>query len=747
MVEQPHTLLEQATPILTAIEQRTAHIMSQMRLAVNILLHRREKNPLYTRDMAPLEVEATALSIFNIERYAHHWSALVPGNDALRAALIHLLAERHPFAKADAPRVVENLGLDDPATQQTYQALFGQALADIYREEVPGLAAIVSRYGDTDLTSTDTVDRVLDTVFERDIDIAMDWRLVQRGATLFTRGETGDSLYVLLDGRLRLVTEAEGVERTLTELGRGAVIGEMSLLTGEPRSATAYALRDSEVCTLSREAFDKLVEKYPVVMNQLTITIAQRLQVASTQAFMQRPHSIAIIPISEGVDDFAQQLQAAFMPHGLTRNLNRETLADLMAEMGDSLDENVDNPIFLSWLGEQESKFQYVLYEADRSGSPWTRRCIEQADRVLLVGRAGASPRLNYAEDSILKNQPPRLRVQHELVLLHDNRQQQPSNTLAWLEVRQVARHHHLVAGDADDMARLVRFLRGKAISVVFGGGGLRGAAHSGVMRALNEAGIYPDLVGGTSVGAFAATLYARGGSVDDIIATVRDKMLRKDVILDYTLPMMAFNAGRKLTNALTEVFGDLRLEDLWTPCFLISSNLTEARMMVHQTGLIRRYVRASSSLPGIYPPILDDNGDVLVDGSIFNIVPADVAKAHTDGGTVIAVDVDVMRKSRRYEFGDSVNGWSIFFRRLNPFSKTPRTPSMMKMLMRVNVLAGSSLREEKVQAADLLLRPPVAEFGLFDVDPKTFDAMHDIGYAYAKEQLAAWQAQQPADA
>jgi lysophospholipid hydrolase len=737
-------LLEQATPILNAIERRTAHITAQMRLAVNIVLNRKEKNPLYLRDLAPLEVDIDRLSIFDIERYARHWAHLVPGDDAQRAALAHILAARHPFAKQDAPHTLANLGLNDAAMHTVYAEHFGQPITALFQEEIPGLSQIVTRYKGANARDTDTVDSVLDSVFEQDIDNEMDWLLVRRGDNLFKQGDVGDSLFIVLDGRLCAATQDgdTGAEHWLQKYGRGAIVGEMSLLTGEPRSATLYAVRDSEVCRLSRVAFDTLVEKHPTVMNQLTVQMARRLHDSETNTGVQRLCTIAVVPISDGVAEFAHHLTQALMPHGLTRHLNRDTLTDLMGDLAQSLDDDVDSPLFLGWLGEQETRYAYVIYEADRDGSPWTRRCIQQADRVLLVGRAHESSRLTYAEDVILHRQPERLRVPQELVLLHDSHEQQPQNTLAWLETRQVTRHHHIVMEDSNDLARLVRFLRGEAVSVVFGGGGLRGAAHIGVIRALNEAGIRADLVGGTSVGSYAAALYALGLPIDDLLKTVRDRLIRKDIILDFTLPMMAFNAGHKLTNALKDIFGDQRLEDLWTPCFIITSNVSEARMMVHRQGLIRRYVRASSALPGIYPPILDDNGDVLVDGSIFNIVPADVADAITEGGPVIAVDVDVMRKSRHYEFGDSVNGWSLFFKRINPFMKTPRTPSMMKMLMRTSILAGSSVRIQKAGQADLLLRPPVEEFGLFDVDPATFDQMHDIGYAYAQEQLAAWQRQ-----
>jgi lysophospholipid hydrolase len=389
-------------------------------------------------------------------------------------------------------------------------------------------------------------------------------------------------------------------------------------------------------------------------------------------------------------------------------------------------------------LNSQEAQAQFVIYETDLTPSAWTRRCIEQADRVLLVAQADAPPELNAIEATILNQQEPELLIRRELVLLHPDQSRQPTGTQAWLTPRNVHRHYHIPLDSNAGLERLVRFMRGQAIGLVFGGGGMRGSAHASAISVLQEMGIHADFVGGTSVGAVAATQYAMGWSADRIMEISTAKLGNSRVLLDYTLPFVALTAAQRFNNALTEIYGDLRLEDLWLNCFCVSTNLSYGRLRVHQNGLIRRAVRASTALPGVYPPVLDDNGDFLVDGGLINNVPADVMKTAVDGGIVIAVDVsrEVGRRSN-YQFGDSISGWQVLLNRINPFVKSKRYPSITKTMMRATMIANDNSTIGKAKYIDVHLKPPVNQFGLFDTTSSK--SIYDIGYQYAKGILKDW--------
>lgn len=736
----------QAEQLLQQIEDSTAHVMLQLRLAVNILLNRTEKNPQYQREFALLDLDVPDLDIQDIERYAPHWAYLLPDHlhEARRASLAHVLGRKYKFTPQTAPHIVQIIGLDRTPVQEAYQNLYGEPLTSIYRSLSDSDMAMSL----DQLPLQDTVDRLLDNLFKQDLGRGLEYMTLQRGETLFQQGETGDSMFVLLSGRVRVVdVDEDGHETVLGELGRGQTVGEMSMLVDGQRSATVYALRDTSLCKLSRRAFDELSGKHAGVMNQLAVQMVHHLTRSNREKRQPDIRNITILPITDGADvqAFAQRLQNMMQPFGRVEYYSRETLNNLLpAEFKGELDEYADSPQLIGWLAQQEAKFNYVIYETDYKDSAWTRRCLQQADRILLVGQAGQSPELHYIEKTFLTTQPPHLNIAQELILLHPNHDNQPTGTAAWLEPRNIMRHHHIVLSSDDDMARLVRFLRGQALGVVFGGGGLRGAAHAGAIRALYEAGLKADFVGGTSVGALAAAEYAMLWDWQTILKSSKEQFIRKDIVLDVTLPMVAFNEGKKITQAYRNLFGDIHIEDLWLPAFFISSNLSSAKMMIHRRGLIWRYVRASTALPGVYPPVIDDaaDGDLLIDGSTFNNLPADVMKDLNSGGPVIAVDVgDMLKKGRRYDYGDSVNGWRVFFSRFLP-GKRKRVPSLLKTLMRTTILTSTNQWKNQADDADLLIKPNVEEFDLFDVDH--YDELYQIGYQHAKEKIDAWLATNP---
>ena len=123
-------------------------------------------------------------------------------------------------------------------------------------------------------------------------------------------------------------------------------------------------------------------------------------------------------------------------------------------------------------------------------------------------------------------------------------------------------------------------------------------------------------------------------------------------------MPVVSFFASGKVTQVLQRIYGDTQIEDLWMPCFCVSSNLTHAVAMVHRRGPLWQAVRASMAIPGVFSPILAE-GDLLVDGCVLNNLPIDVMQRLNHDGPIIAVnvfpDVDLLRD---YHFGPSISGW-----------------------------------------------------------------------------------------
>jgi predicted acylesterase/phospholipase RssA len=472
-------------------------------------------------------------------------------------------------------------------------------------------------------------------------------------------------------------------------------------------------------------------------MTRIAVQMVQRLRrLSQRDQTRSRPLTLALLPASNGVEGFGARLAAAFAQHGATLHLSR-TQTGTMPLTGD-LDASADAPDAVAWMNAQEQHHRVIVYEADAEDTAWTRRCLQQCDRVLVVARAAEQPHLASIQALLARSSQPHVRPRTEMALLHPDMSQMPHNTNAWLTLCPIEQHYHIADDQPAHVERLVRFLTGRALGLVLGAGGMRGSTHIGVIRALAELGITPDAVGGCSAGALIAAQVALGWTPQRMLDEGERELVAKNALRELTLPLVAFNSGKRLSRAFHTMLGDVKIEDLWMPYFCISGNMTTAQMEVHQRGPLWRYVRASTALPGIYPPVLDENGDLLVDGSIFNNVPADVMRRVVGNGTVIAVDVGrELSGKRNFRFGDSVSGWSLLLQRLNPFGRKQRVPGIIRILTRTTALNGLAARPAQVAQADLLLKPPIEDFGLFDM--KGYRAIHDIGYRDTLNKAREW--------
>jgi NTE family protein/lysophospholipid hydrolase len=277
--------------------------------------------------------------------------------------------------------------------------------------------------------------------------------------------------------------------------------------------------------------------------------------------------------------------------------------------------------------------------------------------------------------------------------------------------------------------------ITGTGCGLVLGGGGARGLAHLGVMRALEEAGVPIDVVGGTSMGAIMAGLCARGMDDAERVRRVRAIARNGRRLVTPTLPLLALSAGRYLDRILTENLTPTPIEDLPLRFYCVSANLTRAEEVVHERGPLWSAVRASLALPGIFPPVYAA-GDLLIDGGAMNNLPADVMRGRIGSGTIVAVDVSPeVEPLTAAPFESGLSGWQVLARRLNPFATPQPVPGIAEILSRSTGLSQVRSRRVLDDGVDLLLRPPVAGFGVLDF--KGGIALFDTGYRYAVEALA----------
>ena len=583
----------------------------------------------------------------------------------------------------------------------------------------------------------------LDQAARRRIEAEVEWVVIPCGAALYRQGQASESLYFLVNGRLRAVANDEqGKERNDAEIAPGESVGEMGFLSDRPHSKSVYAIRDSTLAKFSRESFNRLLEQYPQALRQISRVAIRRLEPAlpSAPSDAETIH-FAVIPLGPDVPvaEFSRRLVNALAAHGSTLRVQREMISQRLGARSVTT-ASLDSPALIrlgEWLDAQETKHRFIVYEADSISSPWTERCLQQADRILLVAQANADLPCGVGETRLLPSNTGPQTPQRSLVLLHPDGNRMPVNTGRWVAALQVEDHHHLRLNTEPDFARLARFVAGRAIGLVLGGGGARGWAHIGVVRAMEEAGIPIDIVGGTSMGAVIAAQCALGWDVETLLE--QNRIFARANIYDLTVPLLSLLSGRRKAELIARFLGQTEIEDLWLPFFCVSSNLTRAVEVVHRTGSLRRAVIASTSLPGIMPPVVEQ-GDLLVDGSVLNNLPMDVMRGICGRGTVIAVDVSAqVDLADNQPFGEHLSGWRALWNRLNPRGPRFNLPSIAGILGRAQDLASAHRRADQLRQglADLYLRPPVDQFGLLDF--KEIDRIVDVGHRFAREQIASW--------
>ncbi len=571
----------------------------------------------------------------------------------------------------------------------------------------------------------------LDTAQVHELQETVSWVRLGAGEPLYRQGEPAGGMYLLVSGRLRLTVLGEGgTELPAGEVARGASIGEYAVLGEAPRSETVTAIRDSRLVRLDRD----LVLKHPQIMAQIARNALDRAQASA------RPETrvgnglrtLALVPAHPGapVAEVAAILQRELAGAiAIDRAVVDERFAmDGAAETarGDALD-----PALTHWLNEMEERHEHVLLLLGSEPGEWTRRGLGLADQVLVVAAAASDPAPGPVELQLDSREP----AARHLVLVHPDDSVRPVGTARWLDARPRLTHHHLRRGEAADAGRLARRLTGRAIGVVLSGGGARGYVHLGLLKALEELGIPVDMLAGTSMGAVVGGSYVLNQRFEPCYraaTTFGDPKM----LLDKTLPLVALAESRNVTRTLQAIFGETRIEDLWTPFACVSANLTRAEPVIHERGLLWEAVRASSAIPGVFTPIVRD-GEVLVDGGIMNNYPVDIMRSMVGNGSVIGSNAESASRNRSFEFGPSVSGWRVLLDRLTPGGRSRRYPSIIGTLLRATSVSSKHLGAGADALADVVIRYPARDFGNLEFD--RYEELTAIGHEAAMAALPSW--------
>jgi NTE family protein len=548
----------------------------------------------------------------------------------------------------------------------------------------------------------------------------LQWLSLGAGQTLMRQGEPGDAMFWLVNGRLQAFVDSDGEERLVREMGRGAVIGEISLFTHEARSASVIAVRDSLLVRLDRAVFDALLPQHPALSVLLARQIVERLRSESRALAWSAPSTLALLPTAPGLDAeaFATALSCSLSTFGRVKTvMATEQAATQLA----------------TW--EAECDF-LLLVVRDGDGDDWASWCRHHADEWLLLADGDTEP---PAAAAPLSKAAVRAEAARTLLLMHQPALRCPQGTADWLARFPVEQHLHLRRGAESDLQRLARLLARRGVGLVLAGGGAKGFAHLGVLRALQEAGVPIDCVGGTSMGAVMASLVASQRPQSELMPLVRSAFKRNPTGDFNLLPLVSLIRGRRMRQALREsvlgLFGHAaRIEDLWLSCYVVATNYSRASEVVLRHGDLQTAVAASAAIPGALPPVLIA-GELFCDGGSFNNFPLDQMRRQRGIGTVIGVDLFTHRL-RTLSFDEVPGPWQLLRDRLRPRKQRRyKLPSLIAYLLNNTILYSHARKARDAGLADVLLQPPLDRVGLLHW--ARLDGIVQQGYDYTRQRLA----------
>ncbi|HEX7815794.1 patatin-like phospholipase family protein [Dyella sp.] len=552
--------------------------------------------------------------------------------------------------------------------------------------------------------------RHLDTQALAALERELVWFSLPGGRPLFKAGEPADALFLVKSGSLGLF---DGPTDLLELIGPGDSAGEISLISGEPRRRTVRALRDSQLWRLDRQAFESLVARYPKAMLGVAqVAIDRLLKREQRDSVPFTPRTFAMLPVAADVPAraLAMQLAQALERYGSCLVID--------AAMGAGRGSD--------WFAEREAQVRFVIYLDTQLDPLWRERCLRQADALLLPAWA-AQPARPWPENA--PGHPSRVRHRpRHLILLQPGRQPSLGSARRWRDVFSgELRHHHV--GHQGDIERLARMISGHARGLVLAGGGARGMAHLGALRALHEAGHVFDAVGGTSIGAIIGAGVACGWDIDTMTDTFRRAFMQGKPLSDWTLPLVALTRGHRASAMLRSTFGALDIDDMALPFFCVSTCLSGEGMSVHRHGSLWMWLRASCAIPGVLPPMLHQ-GRVYVDGALVDNLPTDVM---ADDGIahITAVDIraEITLATTAEEFA-TPPWWRVLMQKDADISR----PGIVSTLVRAAMVNSEVPSQRRRERADILMTPPLEHVGMLDW--RGWQTAVDAGYRHACQVL-----------
>lgn len=562
----------------------------------------------------------------------------------------------------------------------------------------------------------------------REIQSYLETNEYEDGAVVLQQGQVSGRFHIIVSGTLDVCLEQE-VEVSVAKLGRGRFVGEMSCLTSEAVSATVRAEGPMRTVSMAREGLLLLMEISASFRKHMLEAMVQRIQASNKRVADEHTRSYIV----------TQQLAHA-QESRLGQFVGSSSMTLRLQEDLVRLSQTID-PVWIvgeDGVGKFHAAFE-IHSKSGRTAHPfltlegldfriedWRMQVraadggtivIRQADALSydIIGEllsssgearlimTGGSPQSHRGFQQ-LEISPLRERSEDIADLVFEFLRREgaliPDEAISPEALRMLAAYPYL-RGNVEELGRIVtnayalsggrmiwsthlRFGSVRKpgerprIGLALGSGSVRGAAHVGVMKVLEEEGISIDYIAGTSVGAFIGALYAGGQSIEAFERVLPNVRWRQ--LVSVVLPPKAFVDNHPMVKFVERYIGPVEFSELSIPFAAVASDALSGEAYILNKGRVSRAICATTAIPGVMRPVQHDER-LLIDGAVVHPVPVALCKS-MGADIVIAVDVSVPATMRR----------------------SPK--NIISSILNTIDIMSDKIMQEEMQLADIVLKP-----------------------------------------
>lgn len=510
-----------------------------------------------------------------------------------------------------------------------------------------------------------------------------------KGAAVFLEDEPGDCMYLIESGQIKIVSEKASQEKIFNYLGPGNFFGEMAVLLGDRRSATARVVIDADLLVLRKNDLDELLETHPQIAVLMTQELGRRLVRSNTATTVRDEFNIATI-LGNAAPTLARHLAQVtgedvyVLDLGGLANTTLDPIALQLAHVRLVRGDNILDPEGLAdRLSKLVEQYYWVFLSVAPYETPLTLKAMELGDITLQIG--GKEPN--------------------------------------WLRTT-MAKGFWRTEENDQALRRTARRICQRLVGIALSSGNARGMAHIGVLRILEEEGIPIDMIAGTSAGAVFGSMYAAGRTIDEMIQFSAGVQRQYSLFTgfrywDFRLPPRSgVIKGDMVLNYLRKWVKNKAFDQLLIPTYIVATDLISGEEIVFDRGPVAEAVRASMSVIGIFEPA-HVAGRYLIDGGSVNPVPTQLL---VDRGISIILASNVIPGLEQ----------RLHRRELRREGKLPNVVGILTGAMEI---MESEIIKSRMGPVDVLIQPDIERYGTMEYDK--YGEIIKRGEEAAREQIA----------